>query len=188
MPEVWITIAEAFGISELRLTTRDIADYDELMQHRLDTLRRYDILLSAIEQLIAELHPLPGAQEFLSELRLETQVIVLSDTFTDFWHPMAPQLEYPTMFCNSLQVEEDRIIGYRLRVRDGKRRSVEAFRDLGFQTVAVGDSFNDISMLRAADAGVLFSPSEQVIRANRDLPRADAYDELLRFIRQARGQ
>jgi phosphoserine/homoserine phosphotransferase len=187
MPEVWITIAEAYAIPDLRLTTRDIADYDELMQHRLSTLRKHDLKMSTIADRIAEMRPLPGAGAFLKELRRETQVIILSDTFTQFWQPMAPHLDYPTVFCNTLRVVDDRIVDYYLRVDDGKRRSVEAFHGLGFRTVAVGDSFNDITMLRAADTGVLFSPSEQVRRTHGDLPVASNYAELHRVIRSADG-
>lgn len=187
MPEVWIALAEHFEVPALRLTTRDISDYDELMQHRLEELRKHRIFISDIRRVIEGLRPLDGAAAFLRQLRRETQAIILSDTFLQFWEPMAGQLDYPTIFCNSLVVEDDRIVDYRMRVDDGKRRSIESLRSLGFHTTAVGDSFNDISMLRAADRGILFRPSETVVNAHGDLPVVMEYDELLAAVREPRG-
>lgn len=186
MPEVWIALAEQFGIPALRLTTRDISDYDELMQHRLGELRKHRIGLSDIRRVIEGLRPLEGAADFLRQLRRETQVLILSDTFLQFWEGMAGQLDYPTIFCNSLIVEDDRVVSYRMRIDDGKRRSVESLRSLGFRTTAVGDSFNDISMLRAADRGILFRPSGTVVEAHGDLPVVMEYDELLTVVREPR--
>ncbi len=179
MPEVWIALAGAFDVPQLRLTTRDIDDYDELMSRRLEAVAQHGITMSGIADVVGKLEPLDGAKAFMAHLRREAQVIILSDTFLQFWDAMAPQLDYPTVFCNTLVVENDRIVGYRMRIDDGKRRSVEAFRDLGFRTTAAGDSFNDISMLRAADRGILYRPSPQVISANADLVVAQTYDELL---------
>jgi phosphoserine/homoserine phosphotransferase len=135
--------------------------------------------MSAITGVIGGLEPLDGARTFMARLRREAQVIILSDTFLQFWEPMAPNLDHPTIFCNTLVVEDDLVVDYRMRIDDGKRRSVEAFRDLGFRTTAAGDSFNDISMLRAADRGILFRPSPQVISAHGDLAVTDTYEALL---------
>lgn len=179
MPEVWIALATAFDVPELRLTTRDIDDYDELMTRRLRAVAEHGITMSAITEVIGALEPLDGARTFMARLRRDAQVIILSDTFLQFWEPMAPHLDYPTIFCNTLVVENDRVVDYRMRIDDGKRRSVEAFRDLGFRTTAAGDSFNDISMLRAADRGILFRPSPQVISAHGDLAVTDTYEALL---------
>ena len=178
MPEVWIALAGAFSVPTLRLTTRDIADYDELMRRRLAELESHHIDLTSITSVISQLEPLAGAAEFLRSLRAHGQAIILSDTFWEFWQPVAPKLDHPTIFCNTLVVEENKIVDYRMRVSDGKRRSVEAFRALGFRTTAIGDSFNDLSMLRAADRGILFRPSVQVVRRNADLPRVETYEQL----------
>jgi phosphoserine/homoserine phosphotransferase len=178
MPEVWIALAEAFAVPALRLTTRDIADYDELMSRRLAELESHNIDYTAVTSVISELEPLAGAVEFLRSLRAHGQAIILSDTFWEFWRPMAPKLDHPTIFCNTLVVENNKIIDYRMRVSDGKRRSVEAFRALGFRTTAIGDSFNDLSMIRAADRGILFRPSAQVVTQNADLPRVETYEQL----------
>jgi len=186
MPEVWISLAEQFGVPALRLTTRDISDYDELMQHRLGELRKHRIGLSDIRRMIAGLRPLEGGADFLRQLRRETQVIILSDTFLQFWEGMAGQLDYPTIFCNSLIIRDDHIVDYRMRVDDGKRKSVESLRSLGFHTTAVGDSFNDISMLRAADRGILFRPSSTVVDAHGDLPVVMGYGDLFTAVREPR--
>lgn len=176
LPEVWIAVAERTGIDDLRRTTRDEPDYDRLMHDRLELLDHYGLTLSAITDVIAGLTPLPGAVEFLDDLRARVQVILLSDTFADFARPLMAQLRWPTIFCHDLIVKDDRIVGYRLRLPDQKRRSVEAFRDLGFKVVAGGDSYNDVSMLLAADVGLLFRAPPNVRREFPDLAAFDDYD------------
>jgi phosphoserine/homoserine phosphotransferase len=174
LPEIWIAVAERTGIDELRRTTRDEPDYDVLMRSRLALLGRHGLTLSLITDVIAGLRPLPGAVEFLAALRARTQVILLSDTFAQFAHPLMAQLGWPTIFCHDLRVVDDRIVGYRLRLADQKRKSVEAFRALGFRVVAGGDSYNDVSMLLAADTGLLFRAPANV---RAEYPQLSAYDD-----------
>jgi len=174
LPEIWIAVAERTGIDELRRTTRDEPDYDVLMRSRLALLGRHGLTLSLITDVIAGLRPLPGAVEFLDALRARTQVILLSDTFAQFAHPLMAQLGWPTIFCHDLRVVDDRIVGYRLRLADQKRKSVEAFRALGFRVVAGGDSYNDVSMLLAADTGLLFRAPANV---RAEYPQLSAYDD-----------
>ena len=178
VPEIWINVAERTGIPALRRTTRDEPDYDVLMRGRLELLERHGLGLAAITKVIGELAPLPGAVEFLDGLRARTPVILLSDTFAEFAGPLMDQLGRPTLLCHNLVLDGDRIVGYRLRMPDQKRRAVEAFRDLGYRVLASGDSYNDVSMLLAADAGYLFRAPERVRTEFPQLPAFDTYDEL----------
>lgn len=164
VPEIWINVADRAGIDALRLTTRDVADYDELMAHRLGVLDQHGLKLADIQAVIADMGPLPGASEFLDRLRQRAQVVILSDTFYEFAMPLMAQLGYPTLLCHRLQVgSDDRIVGYTLRQPDSKREAVKAFHGLNYQVVAAGDSYNDIAMLGEADAGILIRPPESVV-------------------------
>lgn len=179
VPEIWINIAVHSGIDELRVTTRDITDYDVLMKQRLAILQRHDLRMPHIEGIIAAMQPLPGAVEFLQWLRCRHQVVILSDTYYEFAAPLMCQLGWPTLFCNQLNVDEQGcIIGYRLRQRDPKRRAVEALRALNFRVVAVGDSYNDLTMLAAADVGILFCPPQNIGIEYRQFQMARTYQEL----------
>ncbi|MFW5776733.1 MAG: bifunctional phosphoserine phosphatase/homoserine phosphotransferase ThrH [Spirochaetota bacterium] len=183
IPEMWIMVADATATDELRLTTRDISDYDELMRHRIDVLERRGITLADIRRAIAPVEPLPGAVGFLHDLRRRVQVAILSDTFVEFVDGVMERLGRPFLLCNELVTDEhDRVVDYRMRQPDGKRRAVEAFRELNLRVQAVGDSFNDISMIRAADRGYLFRPSDTVIAAHPDLPVARTHEDLLEII------
>ncbi|QXC63181.1 bifunctional phosphoserine phosphatase/homoserine phosphotransferase ThrH [Aquihabitans sp. G128] len=179
VPEIWIAVAEKTGIDALRRTTRDEPDYDVLMQYRLDLLAEHGLTLSAIDEVIATLEPLPGAAAFLAELRTRTQVVILSDTFEQFAAPLMRQLGWPAILCHRLVVEDDRIVGYRLRMADPKRHAVEAFQALNYRVIAAGDSYNDTTMLVAADAGFLFHSPQNVRDEFPQLPALDDYDELL---------
>lgn len=182
VPEIWIAVAERTGIDALRRTTRDEPDYDVLMRYRLDVMAEHGLTMSTITEVIDGLGPLPGAREFLDELRLRTQVVILSDTFEQFAAPLMVHLGMPTIFCHRLVVEDDRIVDYRLRQHDQKRRSVEAFQGLEYRVVAAGDSYNDTSMLGAADAGFLFHAPDHVIAEFPEFPALDTYDDLLAAI------
>jgi phosphoserine/homoserine phosphotransferase len=185
IPEVWIAVAERTGVDGLTRTTRDEPDYDVLMRYRLDLLAEHGLTMSVIEDVIAHLSPLEGAKEFLDELRSSTQVIILSDTFEQFARPFMRQLDWPTVFCHRLLVDGDRIVDYRLRQPDQKRRSVEAFQALNYRVVAAGDTYNDTTMLNAADAGFLFRAPPNVIAEFPRFRAFDEYDELLAAIRGA---
>ena len=180
VPEIWIAVAERTGIDELRRTTRDEPDYDVLMRYRLAILERHGLRLPDIQAVIATMAPLPGAVEFLDWLRERfSGVIILSDTFAEFAHPLMRQLGFPTLFCHSLEVAADgRITGYRLRMPDQKRASVQALQSVTFRVIAAGDSYNDTAMLLAADAGILFDAPQHVIDEFPQLPVARGYDEL----------
>lgn len=178
VPEIWIAVAERTGIDELRLTTRDVPDYDELMQHRLAVLDQHGVKLSEIQAVIAELGPMPGALEMLGWLRDRFQVVILSDTFYEFGMPLMKQLGYPTLFCHNLEVADDRVVGYRLRLPDQKRASIQSFRALNFRTIAAGDSYNDTAMLAEADAGILFRPPAKVIEEFPQFPVVRDYEQL----------
>ncbi len=164
VPEIWINVADRTGIDALRLTTRDVADYDELMAHRLAVLDQHGLKLTDIQAVIADMGPLPGAAAFLDRLRRRAQVVILSDTFYEFAMPLMAQLGYPTLFCHRLQVSaDDRIVGYLLRQPDSKREAVKAFHGLNYQVIAAGDSYNDTAMLGEADTGILIRPPESVV-------------------------
>jgi phosphoserine/homoserine phosphotransferase len=178
LPEIWIAVAEGTGIDELRRTTRDEPDYDVLMRYRLDLLARHGLGLAAITEVIGGLAPLPGAAEFLDDLRARGPVVLLSDTFAEFARPLMAQLGHPTILCHNLVVEDDRIVGYRLRMADQKRHAVLAFQSLGYRVLASGDSYNDVSMLLAADAGFLFRAPDRVKAEFAQLPAFETYDEL----------
>jgi phosphoserine / homoserine phosphotransferase len=178
VPEIWIRVAETTGIEQLRLTTRDIADYDELMRHRLGLLDANGIGLSQIQEVIAAMGPMPGAAGFLDWLRTRFQVVILSDTFYEFAMPLMAQLGYPTLLCHRLQVRDDRILGYTLRQPDSKRAAVRAFHHLNYRVVATGDSYNDVAMLAEADAGILFRPPANVVAEFPRFPVVTDYDGL----------
>jgi phosphoserine/homoserine phosphotransferase len=178
LPEIWIAVAERTGIEELRRTTRDEPDYDVLMRYRLDLLERHGLGLAAITKVIGELSPLPGATEFLDDLRTRGPVVLLSDTFAEFAGPLMAQLGHPTILCHNLVVEDDRIVGYRLRMADQKRHAVLAFQSLGYRVLASGDSYNDVSMLLAADRGFLFRAPDRVKAEFPQLPAFETFDEL----------
>ncbi|MFN3409828.1 MAG: bifunctional phosphoserine phosphatase/homoserine phosphotransferase ThrH [Limisphaerales bacterium] len=185
-PEIWIAVAEKTGLPELRRTTRDEPDYDKLMRYRLDILDRHGIRLSHIQAVIGSLQPLPGAREFLDALRAETQVIILSDTFEQFAQPLLRQLGWPTLFCHRLEVMDDRIIGYRLRLPDQKRRAVAALKSLNYRVLAAGDSYNDTAMLAEAHVGFLIHAPEKVKREFPQFRPVESLAELLAALRAAR--
>jgi phosphoserine/homoserine phosphotransferase len=188
VPEIWVNISLQTGIDELRLTTRDINDYDLLMKHRLELLRRHDLTLYDIRKVIALLKPLPGALEFIDWVRTITQLIVVSDTFTEFAEPLMKRLGRPTLLCHNLTVDRaGKITNYNLRQKDAKRKVVEAFQSLNYKVIAIGDSYNDISMLRKADKGILFNPPENVADENKDLMVRKSFDDLRDTISQLIG-
>lgn len=188
VPEIWIAFAQASGIPELRRTTRDEPDYDKLMRYRLDILREHGLGLKEIQATIAKIDPLPGAKEFLDELRTLTQVVILSDTFEQFAKPLMAKLNWPTIFCNTLEVAPDgAITGYRMRCPQSKLTTVKALQSMGYETIASGDSFNDLGMIQASKAGFLFK-STQAIRADHpELPAFEEFGELLEAIKGAIG-
>lgn len=180
VPEIWIAFAEATGIPELRRTTRDEPDYGKLMKFRIGLLASRGLKLADIQQVIGGMDPLPGAEAFVAALRERSQFVILSDTFEQFAAPLMAKLGYPTLFCNRLVVDKAGMItDFELRQKDGKRKSVEAFKSLNFSVFAAGDSFNDLSMIRAADAGILFRAPESIKGQCADIGCVDAYDELL---------
>ncbi len=183
VPEIWIAVAERTGIEGLQRTTRDEPDYDVLMRYRLDLLSEHGLTMSLIEDVIAGLEPLDGARAFLDELRADTQVILLSDTFEQFARPLMQQLGWPTVLCHRLVVANDRIVDYELRQPNQKQRAVEALRSLNYRVIAAGDSYNDTTMLGAADAGYLFHAPANVIAEFPQFPALDVYDDLLAAIR-----
>ena len=186
VPEIWIAFAEASGIPELKKTTRDEPDYDKLMKWRLGILKEHGLGLKEIQETIAKINPMPGAKEFLDELRSMTQVIIISDTFTQFAAPLMKKLGWPTIFCNSLEVAEDgEITGYRMRVENSKYSTVKALQSIGFETIASGDSHNDLGMIKASKAGFLFKSTEQIKKDNPELPAYETYDELMEAIKKA---
>jgi len=182
-PEIWISVAERTKIDELRLTTRDVADYDELMRHRLKILDERDIKLSDIQSVIASLPLLDGAREFLDELRTFCQVIILSDTFNDFAKPIMKKLGYPTLFCHALEIKNDKIVGYKLRQKNQKQCAIEAFKSLNFSVFAAGDSYNDIAMLKAADRACLFRAPDSVKKEFPQFKAVEEYGELMKEIK-----
>jgi phosphoserine/homoserine phosphotransferase len=183
VPEVWIAVAEKTKIEKLRLTTRDISDYDELMRMRIGILRDNGLTLRDIQDVISTMDPLPGAADFLGRMKMEAPVVILSDTFYEFAKPLMQKLGNPTLFCNSIDADEKNIIvDYHLRIEDGKRKAVEAFRNIAFRVIAVGDSYNDTTMLSSADLGVLFRPPDNVIEEFPQFKVCREYDELKDFI------
>ena len=185
VPEIWIAFAEASGIPELKKTTRDEPDYDKLMKYRLDILKEHKLGLKEIQETIAKIDPMPGAREFLDELRKLTQVIIISDTFTQFGMPLMEKLNFPTLFCNTLEVAEDgEITGYRMRVEKSKYTTVKALQSIGYETIAAGDSHNDLGMIRASKAGFLFKSTDKIKADNPDLEAFEEYDELLEAIKK----
>ena len=186
VPEIWIAFAEETGIPELKRTTRDEPDYDKLMKYRLNILKEHGLGLKEIQETIAKIDPMPGAKEFLDELRSMTQVIIISDTFTQFAAPLMKKLGLPTIFCNSLEVAENgEITGYRMRVENSKYSTVKALQSIGFETIASGDSHNDLGMIKASKAGFLFKSTEQIKKDNPELPAYETYDELMEAIKKA---
>lgn len=184
VPEIWIAFAEETGIPELTRTTRDEPDYDKLMQFRLDILREHGLGLKEIQETIAKIDPLPGAKEFLDELRSITQVIILSDTFDQFAAPLMKKLGWPTLFCNTLEVAPDGMIaGIRMRCEQSKLTTVKGLQSIGFDTIACGDSFNDLAMIQAGKAGFLFKSTEQIKKDYPEIPAFEEYDELLEAIK-----
>lgn len=184
VPEIWIAFAEASGIPELKKTTRDEPDYDKLMRYRLAILKEHGLGLKEIQATIEKIDPMPGAKEFLDELRTMTQVIILSDTFTQFAAPLMRKLGYPTIFCNTLEVAPDgEITGYRMRVEKSKLTTVKALQSIGFETIASGDSYNDLGMIEASKAGFWFKSPASIKDAYPQYPAYEEYDELLAAIK-----
>ena len=186
VPEIWIAFAEAVGIPELKRTTRDEPDYDKLMKYRLAILKEHGLGLKEIQDTIATIDPLPGAKEFLDELRTLTQVIILSDTFEQFAKPLMKKLDWPTIFCNTLEVAEDgSITGYRMRCEQSKLTTVRALQSAGYETIAAGDSFNDLGMIQASKAGFLFKSTEKIKADYPELPAYEEFSDLLSAIKEA---
>ena len=183
VPEIWIAFAEKTGIPEFRRTTRDEPDYDKLMHYRMDLLAQHGLGLKEIQDVIAKIDPLPGAKEFLDALRVRTQVLILSDTFYEFAMPLMKKLGYPTLMCNRLDADANgKITGYRMRCAQSKLTTVKALQSCGFETIAAGDSFNDLGMIRASKAGFLFRSTPAIKAANPDIPAFETYDEFLKGI------
>ena len=186
VPEIWIAFSEASGIPELRRTTRDEPDYDKLMRYRLAILKEHGLGLREIQATIAKIDPLPGAKEFLDELRTLTQVLILSDTFEQFAKPLMEKLNWPTIFCNTLEAAPDgEITGYKMRCEKSKLTTVRALQSIGYETIAAGDSFNDLAMIQASKAGFLFKSTEQIKKDHPELPAYEEFGELLTAIKAA---
>ena len=186
VPEIWIAFAEASGIPELRRTTRDEPDYNKLMKWRLSILKEHGLGLKEIQETIAKINPMPGAREFLDALRSKTQVVILSDTFEEFAKPLIEKLGRPTIFCNSLEVAENgEITNYKMRCEQSKLTTVKALQSIGFETIASGDSFNDLGMIQASKAGFLFKSTDQIKADHPEIPAFDEFDDLLAAIEAA---
>ena len=186
VPEIWIAFSEASGIPELRRTTRDEPDYDKLMRFRMDILKEHGLGLKEIQAVIATIDPLPGAKEFLDELRATTQVVILSDTFEEFAMPLMKKLGWPTLLCNSLEVADSgEITGVHMRIENSKLTTVKALQSIGYETIACGDSYNDLAMIQAGKAGFLFRSTEQIKADHPELPAFEEFDELLAAIKAA---
>ncbi len=184
VPEIWIAFAEASGIPELKRTTRDEPDYNKLMQYRIAILKEHGLGLKEIQDVIATIDPMPGAKEFLDELRSLCQVIIISDTFTQFAAPLMKKLGMPTIFCNSLEVADNgEVTGFKMRVANSKLATVKALQSIGFETIASGDSYNDLGMIKASKAGFLFKSTDKIKADNPDLPAFETYDELMKAIK-----
>lgn len=185
VPEIWIAFAEASGIPELKRTTRDEPDYDKLMKWRIGILKEHGLGLKEIQDTIAKIEPIPGAKEFLDELRELTQVIIISDTFTQFATPLMKKLGWPTIFCNSLEVAENgEITGFKMRIEQSKLTTVKALQSIGYETIASGDSYNDLGMIQASKAGFLFKSTEKIKADYPELPAFDTYGELMAAIKK----
>ncbi len=186
VPEIWIAFSEASGIPELKRTTRDEPDYDKLMRWRIGVLKEHGLGLKEIQETIGKIDPLPGAREFLDELRKITQVIIISDTFTQFATPLMEKLGWPTIFCNSLEVAEDgEITGFKMRCEQSKLTTVRALQSIGYDTIASGDSYNDLAMIQASKAGFLFRSTDKIKADYPELPAFEEYDDLLKAIKEA---
>ena len=186
VPEIWIAFAEETGIPELKRTTRDEPDYDKLMNYRINILKEHGLGLKEIQETIAKIDPMPGAKEFLDQLREMTQVIIISDTFTQFAGPLMKKLGYPTIFCNSLEVADDgEITGFKMRIENSKLTTVKALQSIGYQTIASGDSHNDLGMIKASKAGFLFRSTEEIKKEYPELLAFETYDELMDEIKKA---
>lgn len=186
VPEIWIAFADASGIAELRKTTRDEPDFDKLMKYRIEILRQHGLGLKEIQETIEKIEPMPGAKEFLDKLKDISQVIILSDTFTQFAKPLMKKLGMPTIFCNTLEVAPSgEIIGYKMRVENTKYTTVKALQSIGFETIASGDSHNDLGMIKASKAGFLFKSTESIKADNPEIPAYETYDELYEAIKGA---
>lgn len=186
VPEIWIAFSKASGIPELTRTTRDEPDYNKLMKWRLGILKEHGLGLKEIQETIATIDPIPGAKEFLDELRRITQAVVISDTFEQFATPLMEKLNWPTLFCNTLEVAENgEVTDFRMRVEQSKLTTVKALQTMGYETIAIGDSFNDLGMIKAGKAGFLFKSTEQIIKDNPDVPAFEEYDDLLAAIKKA---
>ena len=186
VPEIWIAFAEETGIPELKRTTRDEPDYDKLMNYRINILKEHGLGLKEIQETIAKIDPMPGAKEFLDELREITQVIIISDTFTQFAGPLMKKLGYLTIFCNSLEVAEDgEITGFKMRIENSKLTTVKALQSIGYDTIASGDSHNDLGMIKASKAGFLFRSTDEIKKEYPELPAFETYDELMAAIKEA---
>ena len=186
VPEIWVDFAEASGIPELKKTTRDEPDYDKLMAFRLDVLREHKLGINEIQKTIATIDPLEGAKEFLDELRSFSQVVIISDTFTQFAQPLIKKLGWPTIFCNELVVAPDgEITDYKMRIDNSKYSTVKALQSMGFETIASGDSYNDLGMIKASKAGFLFRSTDKIKADNPDVPALETYDQLMAAIKNA---
>ena len=186
VPEIWIAFAQASGIPELKRTTRDEPDYDKLMKWRIGILKEHKLGLKEIQETIATIDPLPGAKEFLDELRSFSQVVIISDTFTQFATPLMKKLGWPTIFCNTLEVAEDgEITGFKMRIEDSKLSTVKALQSIGVETIAAGDSYNDLGMIRAGKSGFLFRSTEKIIADHPEIPAYETFDELMAAIKGA---
>ena len=186
VPEIWVDFAEASGIPELKKTTRDEPDYDKLMAFRLDVLREHQLGINEIQKTIATIDPLEGAKEFLDELRSFSQVVIISDTFTQFAQPLMKKLGWPTIFCNELVVAPDgEITDYKMRIDNSKYSTVKALQSMGFETIASGDSYNDLGMIKASKAGFLFRSTDKIKADNPDVPALETYDQLMAAIKNA---
>ena len=186
VPEIWIAFAEASGIPERKRTTRDEPDYDKLMKWRIGILKEHGLGLKEIQETIAKIDPMPGAKEFLDELRSITQVIIISDTFTQFAGPLMKKLGWPTIFCNTLEVADNgEITGFKMRIENSKLTTVKALQSIGYDTIASGDSHNDLGMIKASKAGFLFRSTEQIKKDNPELPAYETYAELMDAIKKA---
>ncbi|MCI7233755.1 MAG: bifunctional phosphoserine phosphatase/homoserine phosphotransferase ThrH [Oscillospiraceae bacterium] len=185
VPEIWIAFAEASGIPELKKTTRDEPDYDKLMKWRIGILKEHGLGLKEIQDTIAKIDPMPGAKEFLDELRSLTQVIIISDTFTQFASPLMKKLGWPTIFCNSLEVSENgEVTGFKMRCEQSKLTTVKALQSIGYDTIASGDSYNDLGMIKASKAGFLFKSTDKIKNDNPELPAYETYEELMAAIKK----